>query len=162
MASQAGHGAVLASGANSHVDLANVTIVGGLLSTSDGGVIITAGGADVLDGSTFCGAVSTAGMVLVGNRVPLTLQGNIDNTGTIALQTDGGNYFNFSLLHIALAGATLDRSCSIVLEALGNNANEMTGVSTTVAATLHKASTISGVGAIGQGLWTRVSSLMTC
>ncbi len=149
---QTGGGGIRATGANSHVDLNGVTLLGGLLSSDGGGVInALAGTTNVLDGSTAYGAVTNAGGLFVGGGAPLLLQGTIHNNGTITVQTNGGNYFNFSLLQIGTAGVVLDGTGSVVLQTIGNNANQITGVSSAFATTLHNAGTISGVGAIGQG-----------
>ena len=87
---QTGNGVISANGAGSHVDLNGATIVGGLLSSSGGGVFNVTGGADLLDGSTVLGAVTNAAKLQILGGQAVTLNGSIVNTGNIELH-DAGN-----------------------------------------------------------------------
>ena len=84
---QSGAGAIRAIGAGSTVTLDDATMQGGLLATSNGGVVTTAGTATtVLDGSSAAGAVTIAGSFVVGLQPrPLLSRGAIVNTGTMTV-----------------------------------------------------------------------------
>ena len=78
-------GVILATGVNSHVDLASATIIGGELETTQGGVI------DTLDrGTAFENATIAAGTdVVILNNDAITASGTLTNAGVLALDSTG-------------------------------------------------------------------------
>ena len=84
-------GVIEANGAGSHVDLGTATIEGGTLKTANGGVIQAVDRGSVLDGTV--DAVKVAGTVDIvnGTAAYLCLEGTIDNTGTINIQSAGND-----------------------------------------------------------------------
>ena len=133
------------------VELNNITIAGGTLSTGDladhlNGLIEVeaAGGANTsaLDGSV--NTVTVAGYVKIEPTANLELKGTIDNTGTI--EVDGGlQPSTTNALEIA-GTVTLNGSGAVVLDG-GSDAI----LAASAGATLDNANTISGGGAIGAG-----------
>jgi hypothetical protein len=114
-----------------------------MFTTSGGGAFNVAGAGVVLDGSTT--PFNNAGLFNIPDSQTLTLQGTINNTGTITLR----GYTSTTALDIA-GDVTLQGTGSIVLTTAGNNVDEIAGSSTTATATLHNAgNTITGLGLIG-------------
>lgn len=89
-------GNIAAIGKGTHVDLAGATIESGTLKTASGGIIQTVGGNGNLDGVT-AGALTIAGTVKVADSTSLTLEGVINNTGTINLAAASTNLTNLIL-----------------------------------------------------------------
>jgi Ca2+-binding RTX toxin-like protein len=148
---QTGTGVIRADGSGSHVDLNNATIVGGLLTRSSGGFFQVTGGTNTLDGSTDYGAVTSAAAIKIGSSLSLQLKGTIHNNATIALYTNGNDYYDGNTYLITLGDVTLDGGGSIVLVSSGADNNEITGYSTTLGSTLHNVNNmISGAGTIGR------------
>ena len=84
-------GTLQAVGASAHLDLNNATIEGGKLTTAKGGLINNVNGG-VLDGAEIgIGAVTNAGTLDVQNNTALTIEGTINNTGTIQDNSIGNN-----------------------------------------------------------------------
>ena len=116
-------GVIEALGANSHVDLNNVHIIGGALTTTGGGVIQTTGGGTYLDGTT-SGApatISTGSAVRINDGTNLTVAGAIVNNGTLTLASgqNGVNYDNTDL--IVNGTTTLSGTGSVTLSDVGAN-----------------------------------------
>ena len=89
-------GTIAAIGKATHVDLAGATIEGGTLKTTTGGVIQTVSNGGNLDGVT-AGVLINAGTLKVTDGTSLTLEGVINNTGTINLAAASTNNTNFIL-----------------------------------------------------------------
>ena len=104
----------------------------------------------VLNGRT--SAVTNAGLINVRDNNDLTLQGTIDNTGEIDLNTVG----NQTQLIVDVTGVILTGAGDITLDNNGNNAID--GVTSTSKLT-NINNTISGAGQIGDGQLTLVNSL---
>ena len=83
-------GRIRASGTGVTIELAGGTIEGGTLSTAGGGIIETASGSANLDGIT-AGRLIQAGNFTVTASASLSLEGVINNTGTINLASSGNN-----------------------------------------------------------------------
>jgi hypothetical protein len=132
-----GDGFIEAIGAGSAIKLDQATISGGTLETSAGGVIETVSG-----NSTFANlAIATGSQVDVNDGTSLTLQGTIDNDGTITLE--GG-----ADLDLIVSGTvTLDGSGTVVLDGSGGAILGAASGSNT----LDNQETIAGEGAIGDG-----------
>ena len=77
-------GVIEANGANTRVDLADVTIVGGSLETRGANAVISIG-LVVLDGTQPDNPVNVAGNVRVAGEDDLFLMGTINNTGAITV-----------------------------------------------------------------------------
>ena len=137
-------GQILASGANSVVDLlGGVTVAGGLLNGSGGGVITTVGGGSAtLDGSTQ-GAVTIAGAFVVNDNSSLQLKGTVSITGNLLVNSLG----NFADLRIA-DGTTLTGGGSITLGAqLDNRLFGLSNAGTEVITNFND--NINGAGQLG-------------
>ncbi len=134
-----GDGFIEATGPGSAIDLDQATITGGTLETSAGGVIQTVADSG---NSTFDNLTITAGsQVEVNDGTSLTLEGTIDNDGTITLEagTDPA---------LVIDGAvTLEGSGTVILS---GGADAIVGAGTG-ANTLDNQETIAGSGAIGDG-----------
>ncbi len=114
-------GVIEALGANSHVDLNNVHIIGGTLTTTGGGVIQTVGNSTYLDGTT-AGApltISTGSSVKINDGLNLTVSGAIVNNGTLTLASgqNGVNYDNTDL--IVNGNTTLSGTGTVTLSDVG-------------------------------------------
>jgi hypothetical protein len=79
-------GTIEANGVNTHVDLYDVTVSGGTLAASGGGSINVDGYAAVFDGTA--AALNNRGTVNVGGGDQLLIEGDINNTGTIAFGSE--------------------------------------------------------------------------
>ncbi len=133
-------GTIEASGACSTVDLAGATIKNGTLETSCGGLIQTVCGSG---NSTFENlTIATGSAVLVNDGTSLTLEGTIDNKGTITLAaaTDPSLVIDGTV--------TLSGDGAIVLNGCGDC---IVGVGGDGPSTLDSSNTISGAGMIGGG-----------
>ena len=138
-------GTVAANGTHAHVDLSGATIIGGVLSTSGGGVIQTAAGANgVLDGLDD-GALTNSGLVSVTDSTSLALLGSIVNTGTLGVAAStAGN----TDLQIGSPVVTLSGGGTVLLSS--NAGNRIIG---TAAADqlVNSNNTIAGGGQLGAG-----------
>ncbi len=82
---------LLATGANSTVQLVSATVRGGTLKTASGGLLTTSGTVN-LDGSTQ-GAITLVGTFTVANGTEAILSGTINNTGLISVLSNNNNTF---------------------------------------------------------------------
>ena len=137
-------GTIEAIGSGVPVNLQNAVLVGGVLTTSRGGVIYNdSGHSSSLDGSTD-GAITNAGSLVLQDDSALYLFGTIDNTGTIALATTGSD----TDLVVGSATATLTGSGTVVLDG-ASNTDRIFGVSGNDV--LVNDETIEGFGQLGVG-----------
>ena len=140
-------GLIQAMGTNSTVELNSVSITGGTLTSSSGGVIESV---DVWSGSlpTLTGVtISSGSTVNVLNNDGLALgAGTITNNGAINLQGTGNN------TELVIAGSTTLSGTGTVT--MGNNANNII----TGGGTLTNGETIQGAGTIGNGDLTLVNN----
>ncbi len=139
-------GVISANGGN--VNLQSAFITGGTLETSNGGVFNIVNNHSVFDG-TGGNTVSSTGNVDVDNNGLLVLQGAIDNTGTIALDSTG----NSTTLQFDISGATLSGGGVVTMsDSPGNNYIQGNGQNGGTAGTdvlTNVNNTIEGVGTIG-------------
>jgi hypothetical protein len=131
-----GEGVILAA-TGSKVKVANATIAGGTLTTSGSGVIDLTG-ADAFDGTA--GAISLAANLTVANGATLTIDGSINNAGTLSLAGAG--------TLTALLGGTLAGGGHV---SLSDTADNFLGGTTSTAVLANLGNTISGSGTIGGG-----------
>lgn len=86
-------GIVLASGVGAHVDLDSATIEGGTLKTTGGSgataAAVNVTGDSTFDGSTAGNPLNNAALVNITNGHALVLEGTINNTGTVTLNSTG-------------------------------------------------------------------------
>ena len=139
-------GVISANGGN--VSLQSAFITGGTLETSSGGVFNIVNNQSVLDG-TGGNTVSSTGNVDVDNNGLLVLQGAIDNTGTIALDSSG----NITTLQLDVSGAKLSGGGVVTMsDSPGNNyiqGNGQNGGGAGTDVLINVNNTIEGVGTIG-------------
>ena len=137
-------GTIAAVGAGNNVDLqVGAVISGGLLTGSGGGIEQTvAGQAATLDGSSQ-GAITNAGTFRATNNSTTFLDGTINNTGTMLLNSTG------STTDMRIAdGTTLTGGGVLVLS--DNNNNRIWGATNSGAEVLTNANnTIEGAGQFG-------------
>ena len=109
-------GTIRALGAGSVVDLYETTIEGGAVKGSSGGAVdILAGqGNDVFNGTVSALTISGAVNII---KSGLTIEGAIDNTGTISLKAGNGS----AVLAVGASGATLTGGGHIKLDDHSNN-----------------------------------------
>ncbi len=139
-------GTISAAGGN--VDLQNAFITGGTLKTSGSSVIATTGyeTTSVLDGTNSnTVSISHASTVDIDDHTSLQLQGAIDNSGTIAL--DSSN--NPTNLQVNADGETLSGSGFVAMGDNGANDIEGTGGSAGTDVLTNAGNTIEGAGTIG-------------
>jgi Ca2+-binding RTX toxin-like protein len=146
---QTGDGVIEAIGTGSQVWLAQSTVKGGLITTSGGGTI-HAKGTVTLDSTTDAGQVHNAGAFVVDDGVITTLNGTINNTGSISLAGTGLN----AVLKVATGGATLTGGGTVLLTpTTDDNAAFFTGQSGGTASVLHNVNNkIAGSGHIGDSI----------
>jgi hypothetical protein len=141
-------GGTIAARGNANVTLQNSTVIGGVLVTSDAG-LIKATADDAIDGRT--SAVQNRGRIVVVGGSSLTTEGSIANTGTITVgANDGGAAF----LRIG-AGTTLSGGGHVAL-VKGVNGSAVIGASSTTGLT-NVDNTISGDGSLGAGQLTLIN-----
>ncbi|HZQ11738.1 MAG TPA: hypothetical protein VFB31_02905 [Pseudolabrys sp.] len=146
---------ILASGVSAHVDLDDETIVGGTLKTTGGSgatlaVIQTAGtGTSTLDGTGSGNPVNNAGFFLINDDTVVELEGALNNTGTLQINTASG--VNSSTAAWLIGDVTLTGAGKVMLA--NDNASILTdGFAHTLTNGDSKAgNTISGLGTIGDG-----------
>ena len=139
-------GTIKASGSGSVVDLkSGVTVTGGTLTTSSGGVIQTPGGhTATLNGVTNSGTYS------VNDNATTILQGTITNNSSMQLNSSN------SFTEFRISGpVTLTGSGSVTMS---NNTNNFILGNTGTSDTLTNKETIQGSGNIGDGQMTLVNS----
>ncbi len=131
-------GTIKASGTNSAVNLqANVSITGGTLTTSSGGVINNVAGNNV-----FLTNVTNSGNYFVQNNAATEINGTLTNNGTITLNASG----NVTELYLT-GNTTLSGTGSVVMTSSNNNWTAyFNGVSGSV---LTNQTTINGWGTVG-------------
>ena len=139
---------VISAGTGSSVSLQGATIAGGILKTTGTGAI-TVATASTLNGATSFGAVNNQGQVNVADDQTLSVEGAINNTGTLTLASLGDS----TTLAIA-ATTTLSGAGRVTLD--DTAANVVTGVSATTTLT-NLNNTISGAGQLGAGKLTLVN-----
>jgi hypothetical protein len=135
-------GTILASGAGAVVYLNGGTVIAGTLKTAGGGVVDESSSGR-LDGFDY-GAVTNAGSLAVLDNTSLYIDGTINNTGTISLNSVNDN----TNLIIDEATATLTGGGQIVLSNNGANRIYATSASETL---VNVNNTISGAGQLGLG-----------
>jgi len=133
-------GTIKASGTGSAVNLqSGVSITGGTLTTSTGGVINDVSGHDI-----FLTNVTNSGNYVVQNNALTEISGTLTNTGTITINAAG----NVSGLYLT-GNTTLSGSGTVTLTSTNNNwTGYIYGAS---GAVLTNQSTINGWGTIGNG-----------
>ncbi len=109
-------GTISATGAKAVVSLSGGTIEGGTIKTATGGAIQTIGGNGNLDGVTE-GKVTLAGTLNITDNTVLTLEGVINNTGTIKLASVGNN----TDIHLNGENVTLEGGGKVTLTDLSTN-----------------------------------------
>ena len=137
-------GTIEATGAGATVVLGQVTVNDGTLETSDGGVINTYGNSTFNDVTIALGSDVQVGPVPQFPITTLTLQGTIDNQGTIAVGAASGT------ADLVIDGAVTIEGTDGAVTLDGSSGNAIVGA-LTGADTLDNESTISGVGTIGAG-----------
>jgi len=137
-------GTIEAVGTNSSVVLSNnVSITGGTLESTTGGVVYNAASNNV-----FLTGLTLAGTYDVQNNAATEINGTITNNGVINLQSSG----NLTELYVTSAGtgtATLAGSGSVVLGTGANNAFNGAGGTSLIID-----QNVSGVGFIGESALT--------
>ncbi len=136
-------GKIEAIGAHTHVDLQGATIIGGTLITSGGGIIRTVT-ASTLDGQSQGVAIKNRGIVRVSDGTALTLDGVIDNTGTIQLTASAST----TDLRLGSQAVTLEGGGTLTMS---NNANNRLYGNSGAFQLLNVDNTISGAGQLGAG-----------
>ncbi|HWY22110.1 MAG TPA: hypothetical protein VNX26_12875 [Candidatus Acidoferrum sp.] len=131
-------GTIKASGTGSAVNLqSGVSITGGTLTTSSGGVIN-----DVASNAVFLTNVTNSGNYVVQNNGATEISGTLTNTGTMTMNAAG----NVTELYLT-GNTTLSGSGTVVLSSSNNQwTGQVSGVSGMV---LTNQSTITGWGAVG-------------
>lgn len=137
-------GMIEATGTNSAVIVDASGVVGGTLTSTNGGAIEIAGDS-TFDGSTPTAPITDTGSVSVLDESTLTLLGTIDNNGTITLDSTG----DLTQLSIGTGSAALEGEGKVVLAATGDN--EITSVAPSDTLT-NVSNTISGLGTISAAL----------
>ena len=139
------NGGTIEAVGDSSVVLANADdIVGGTVTTAGNGLVqLLTGQAGTLDGSS--GALTNAGSFQIDDNATLDVYGTINNTGTIALASGGGDTSN---LVAAGSVVTLTGGGTVVLGNISDN-NRIYGT-----ALDNADNTIEGVGQIGVGQLT--------
>ncbi len=139
-------GGTILAGAGSGVALNGATLTGGTLKTAAGAAIYTAGGVDTLDG-TSGKTLNNTGLVQVSDNNTLNLQGVINNTGTLAVNSNG----NTTTLELTSSKVTLQGGGQVVLN--NHTSNFIYGASG-ADTLLNVDNTISGGGQLGDGQMT--------
>jgi len=136
-------GQLVANGAGTHVDINSSTILGGTLTGLNGGVFNGSG--STLDGSAAGAPVNIASGTTLNynNTTTNTLNGTIDNHGTIALNSSN----NLTDIVIGAKGAVLQGGGAVTLS---DNANNRIYSNTAGAVLENVDNTISGAGQIFQ------------
>ncbi len=135
-----GSAGVLKAKDGAQISLQTADIIGGTLITVGSGVIQTTDSGSQLDGSTF--TVNNSGQIEIDDNTALTIQGAINNTGTITLAANLGD------VALSLANnTTLTGGGDVTLTDSAGNA---IGGSASVALN-NVDNTISGAGALGGG-----------
>ncbi len=134
-------GVILATGANSHVNLASASVVGGTLRTLNGGVIQEIDRNSVIDNAT----LDTGSNIHVINNEYLTLADTFTNLGTL-FEDSGGNETRL----IANGGVTLTGGGVVQLSDVAQN--RIFGNAGAVLTNVNN--TIQGSGQIGDSVVT--------
>ena len=133
-------GGTLQANNGSFISLASATLVGGTLSVTGDGFIQTTDTGTVFNGTT--STINNTGVLNINNNTALTLEGALNNTGTLGLQSSG----NVTDLVIDVTGATLSGGGLVTLT--DNGQNRIYGV--TPGSTLTNVdNVIDGAGQIG-------------
>jgi hypothetical protein len=123
-------GGIILAQDGAHVALENATIAGGSLESVGTGFIQTFQpfgiGPSTLDGTT--SSVAVTGDLQVMDNTTLRIQGEIDNSGTIELVSNGSS----TVLQVTGGGATLEGGGSLTLSPNTNNVIQGSGTLTNV------------------------------
>ena len=132
-----------AGGAGAKIDLYSVHIEGGGIHGLLGGVVETMDPYSIVDGSTDAGSVTILGDLLVANGNNLTVEGTIDNEGTLEIQgntqltVDGVLGVTFDSGGTANKGViAFDDSAGNVINTNGN-VTTLTNVDNTISGAVH-------------------------
>ncbi len=144
-------GGVIRAFSGARIDFETAHIEGGTLQSSGTGVLVSNDRGSVIDGTK--DDVTIIGVLRVANGTAITLQGAIDNTGTIGINADvlGPNLTD---LRIGAGGATLSGGGKVVLSGLADD--RLYGVSSDDTLT-NVDNHISGGGLLGAGHLTLVN-----
>jgi hypothetical protein len=142
-------GTISAQAGSSVVLYNNVSITGGTLTTSGTGVIHSLGG-----NTAFLTGLTNAGTYAIDNNSTTVLSGTITNNGTLQLNSTGNATF-LDVTNTGSQSATLAGTGTVVLGAGGPNYIYSVNGN---ASTLTNATTITGVGNIGNGVLTLVNN----
>jgi hypothetical protein len=132
-------GTILASGANSQVQINAATLMGGMLSTSSGGLIVISGGA-TLDGAAGLVTLTSGSSMQIPDSQVVYLDGTFTDDGTLTLDSSGG----VTEISVTAAGTTLNGTGTLSLS--NNSNNQITGTS---GSSLTTSVTIQGSGNLG-------------
>jgi hypothetical protein len=132
----------------STVNLQNADIVGGTLKVTGTGAFQTVDPNSLFNGQT--STINNAGLVNILNNTALTLQGAINNTGVISLNSAG----NLTDLIVDTTGVTLSGKGKVTLS---SNSNNRIYGATTASTLTNVDNTIAGGGQIGAGHLTLVN-----
>jgi hypothetical protein len=137
-------GTIEAVGAGALVDLSGAVIEGGTLKTATGGIIYDTSNS-TLDGyEQATGAVTNAGSLVIINGTQLTLDGTINNTGTILVDSAGST----TELRVGTQLVTLQGGGALTMT---DNANNYLFGNASVFELDNVNNTISGAGQLGNG-----------
>ena len=141
-----GTATIASSGSGSTVQLVNVTIQGGTLSSSGGAVlgVPTGGNTATLDGSTPTGQVTLAGNFTIGDNGTAVLLGTINNTGTILVSAAG----NFTFLRMN-GPVTLTGKGTVTMSSAGTGQAVINEDCSCNASLTNVNNTIEGTGQVG-------------
>jgi hypothetical protein len=141
-------GGTIAANNGSFVNLQNADIIGGTLTVAGTGAFQTVDTNSLFNGQT--STINNEGLINILNNTALTLQGAINNTGAIALNSIG----NFTDLIVDTTGATLSGKGTVTLSS--NGENRIYGA-TTASTLTNVDNTIAGGGQIGAGQLTLIN-----
>jgi hypothetical protein len=141
-------GGIISAKNGSTVNLQDADIIGGTLKVVGTGAFQTVDINSLFNGQT--STINNTGLVNILNNTALTLQGAINNTGTISLSSAG----NVTDLIIDTTGATLSGKGKVNLSS--NGENRIYGA-TTASTLTNVDNTIQGGGQIGAGQLTLVN-----
>ncbi|HXV00379.1 MAG TPA: hypothetical protein VG166_07765 [Caulobacteraceae bacterium] len=158
---QAGPGLIQALGKGSYVNFDDVTVQGGTLSTSGGGIMsVLAGGATLNSFDPFGdnGAVFNTGSLKVSDGATLAVAGTLDNSGTISVASGSGG----AVMRLETKGDLTvnfkDTAATRVIEFTGNGTIALSDSAANAITASHaidtmdnEGNTISGAGQIGGG-----------
>jgi hypothetical protein len=141
------NGTVATTASGAHIDFDNGSIFFGTVKTVAGSTIDTVAGATggVIDATTF----NNAGRLLLNNQSSFLLGSNVDNTGSIAVESYGSGHTQLEIV----ADVLLKGTGKVTLSGL----NPSIVSDGTTASLINDGNTISGDGAIGDSNLTLVN-----